>query len=74
MNGRWAAMRNSVTAEAEDPGVIFRAPHTERTFRAVVGIEVGDVPNTAGGTLRVLLPTKTEAVPRRAMTAALYLA
>lgn len=38
-----------VAAEAKDRGVSFRATHRERTFRAVVGIEVRDVPNMAGG-------------------------
>jgi len=69
----WPAMSNGVVAGAEDPGVSFRACHPERTFRAVVGIEVVMCP-TQPGTPRVLLPTKAEAVPRRAMTAAPFFA
>ena len=38
----WPAMSNGVAAEAKDRGVSFRATHPERTFRAVVGIEVRD--------------------------------
>ena len=71
---RWPAMSNGVAAEADDPGVSFRASHPERTFRAVVGIEVRDAPYMAGGPLRALRPTKTHAVPWRAMTDAPYLA